>query len=171
MRRFVYVSVCMIVLGSVLAVNGFGGDMEGEAAKLWNKIQEAEYRNNWSLFPGKGKLYKGTEPHGMLLTTYVNDTAEEGLKSGVKELAKGSILIKENYMPDKTLAAITVMEKTGEGKDDWFWAKYNPDGTLATMEMEKDGQKTEVPVAGGKKTMCASCHSASTGGVYNIMTQ
>ena len=141
-----------------------------KASQLWQQIQGDKYQDNWSLFPGKGKLYKGTEPHGMLLTTYINKTAEQGLTSGAKELAKGSILIKENYMPDKTLAAITVMDKTGDGRDDWYWVKYNPDGTVATMEMGKDGMKMEMPVAGGKQTMCAMCHAASIAGVHNIMT-
>jgi len=145
-------------------------DSSQQAGQLWQQIQGEKYQDNWSLFPGKGKLYKGTEPHGMLLTTYVNKTAEQALTSGAKELPKGSILIKENYMPDKTLAAVTVMEKTGDGKDDWFWVKYNPDGTIATMEMEKDGMKMNMPVAGGKETMCAMCHAASVSGVHNIMT-
>ena len=145
-------------------------DSSQQAGQLWQQIQGDKYQDNWSLFPGKGKLYKGTEPHGMLLTTYVNKTAEQVLTSGAKELPKGSILIKENYMPDKTLAAVTVMEKTGDGKDEWFWVKYNPDGTIATMEMEKDGMKMNMPVAGGKETMRAMCHAASVSGVHNIMT-
>lgn len=145
-------------------------DGDQKASQLWHQIQGDRYQDNWSLFPGKGKFYKGTEPHGMLLTTYVNKTAAQALTSGAKELPKGSILIKENYMPDKTLAAVTVMEKSGEGKDDWFWVKYNPDGTIATMEMEKDGMKMNMPVAGGKETMCAMCHAASVSGVHNIMT-
>ena len=126
-----------------------------KASQLWQQIQGDKYLDNWSLFPGKGKI---------------NKTAEQGLTSGAKELAKGSILIKENYMPDKTLAAITVMDKTGDGRDDWYWVKYNPDGTVATMEMEKDGMEMEMPVAGGKQTMCAMCHAASIAGVHNIMT-
>lgn len=145
-------------------------DSSQQAGQLWQQIHGDTYQDNWSLFPGKGKLYKGTEPHGMLLTTYVNKTAEQVLTSGAKEFPKGSILIKENYMPDKTLAAVTVMEKTGDGKDEWFWVKYNPDGTIATMEMEKDGMKMNMPVAGGKETMCAMCHAASVSGVHNIMT-
>lgn len=160
----------IFVLSNFLTGSAGAQDAEYQANQLWKRIQGANYRSNWHLFPGKGKLYIGTEPHGMLLTTYVNNSAEEGIKSKARELSKGSILIKENYMPDKTLAAITVMEKTGEGKNDWFWVKYNPDGTVATMETEKDGKKMQTPVAGGKQTMCATCHAASTGGIHNIMT-
>ncbi len=169
-KKVISVLMVFLALGVMFAGTGYGDDKGERAKELWNGIQSARYQESWALFPGKGKLYKGTEPHGMLLTTYVNETSEHALKSGAKELPLGSILIKENYMPDKTLAAVTVMEKTGEGKDDWFWVKYNPDGTVATMEMDKDGRKMTVPVAGGKETMCAMCHAASTSGVHNIMT-
>ncbi len=39
------------------------------AAALWAYLQKVEYRNNWELWPEKGKLYQGQVPHGMLLTT------------------------------------------------------------------------------------------------------
>lgn len=171
MRKVISLSVFFLALGVVFAGTSYGGDAEEQAKELWGRIQGDKYQETWALFPGKGKLYEGTEPHGMLLTTYVNETSDKALKAGAKELPKGSILIKENYMPDKTLAAITVMEKTGDGQDDWFWVKYNPDGTVATMEMEKDGKKMTVSVAGGKHTMCAMCHAASTSGVHNVMTK
>jgi len=175
-RFLIFPLLVLPVLFLITAITFFDTRTSGaqdsgqQAAQLWEQFQSANYQDNWALFPGKGKLYKGTEPHGMLLTTYVNKTAEQALTSGTKELPKGSILIKENYMPDKTLAAITVMEKTGDAKDDWFWVKYNPDGSIATMEKEKDGMKMNIPVAGGKETMCAMCHAASVGGVHNIMT-
>lgn len=175
-KLIIFPALVLPVLFLIAALSFFGinivraQDASQQAAQMWRQIQGDRYQENWSLFPGKGKLYKGTKPHGMLLTTYVNKTAIQALTSGAKELPRGSMLIKENYMPDKTLAAVTVMKKTGDGKDDWFWVKYNPDGTIATMEMEKDGMKMNMPVAGGKETMCAMCHAASVSGVYNIMT-
>ena len=77
------------------------GDSTEQAAKLWNKIQGDSYQENWALWPGKGKLYKGTHPHGALLTTYVNEIAANALKEEVKEMPEGSIIIKENNMPDE----------------------------------------------------------------------
>ena len=173
MKRLIPLVVIFTAFAFVFVNIGYTESPESAkmASDLWNRIQGEKYTDNWALFPGKGKLYKGTEPHGMLLTTYVNKTAEQGLNSGAKELSKGSILIKENYMPDKTLAAITVMDKTGDGKDEWFWVKYNPDGTVATMEMEKDGMKKSMAIAGGQHTMCAKCHASSTSGIHNIMTK
>jgi hypothetical protein len=118
------------------------------AEALWAHLQDADYRS-WPLFPGKGELYSGTEPHGMLLTTYVNSIARDALAEGAGSLPAGAIIVKENYMPDSTFAAATVMHKV-PGYDaqngDWYWAKYDPNGV--------------VEVA-GRAQMCQQCHSAA----------
>ena len=170
MRKLLFLSVIVLALGFVYVGNSISGDASEQAATLWGSMQDAKYQDNWALWPGKGKLYAGTHPHGAFLTTYINETAVNALKAGVKEMPKGSIIIKENYMPDKKLGAITVMEKTGDGKDDYFWVKYMPDGTVAKMEMEMNGKKMSVNLAGSPKG-CIGCHAASTGGIYDIMTQ
>ena len=99
----------------------------------------------FALWPGKGKQYKGTEPHGSLLTTYVNERALKSIKSG-KGMANNSIIIKENYAPNKKLVAITVMYKVKgynpEGGN-WYWAKYDTEFN---------------PLADGKVKGCLTCH-------------
>ncbi len=113
---------------------------------VWEFITNTSRYQDWKMFPGKGKFYQGIAPHGMLLTTFVNDTAFGALKIGTTPLPNGSILVKENYKPDKTLMAITVMLKKKDyypEHGDWFWAKYGPDGTIM-----KEGK-----VAG-----CIGCH-------------
>jgi len=170
MRKLLFLSVIVLALGFVYVGNSISGDVSEQAATLWGSMQDAKYQDNWALWPGKGKLYTGTHPHGAFLTTYTNETAANALKAGVKEMPKGSIIIKENYMPDKKLGAITVMEKTGDGKDDYFWVKYMPDGTIAKKEVEMNGKKMSVTLAGSPKG-CIGCHAASTGGIYDIMTQ
>ena len=116
------------------------------ADAVWAHIQEADYES-WALWPEKGELYEGTEPHGMLLTTYVNALAEDALTNGAAEMPDGAIVIKDNYAPDSTLAATTVMYKA-EGyapdRGDWFWAKYGADGSVQ---------------AAGHVESCESCHS------------
>ncbi|MGH7901968.1 MAG: hypothetical protein ACRENZ_09545, partial [Thermodesulfobacteriota bacterium] len=44
------------------------------AKELWDLIHTENYPLNWKMWPGKEAFYKGTEPHGPLLTTYVNPT-------------------------------------------------------------------------------------------------
>jgi hypothetical protein len=132
--------------GSVwAAVRGLPG---AEGKEVYSYITKDSPYQDWALFPGKDKLYKGQHPHGALLTTYVNDVALKGINQRVGTLAAGAIIVKENYMPDKKLGAVTVMYRV-DGYDpeagDWFWAKYNADGSIA-----KEGK-----VAG-----CIGCHTA-----------
>jgi hypothetical protein len=115
-----------------------------------------KYRESWRLWPGKPRLYKGTEPHGMLLTTYANDIAQRALARGqVASLPEGSIIVKENYMPDSTFAAATVMYKVrGYNPDhqDWLFAKYDPAGKVDAF---------------GRAPMCQACHQgAKSGYIY-----
>jgi len=118
------------------------------AEALWAHLQEADYRS-WPMFPGKGELYSGTEPHGMLLTTYVNRIASDALTNGASALPAGAIIVKENYMPDSMFAAATVMHKV-PGYDaqngDWYWAKYDPNGVVEDA---------------GRAPMCQQCHAAA----------
>lgn len=127
-----------------------------DAGKLNEYITKYKPYTEWNLWPGKGKLYKGTEPHGALLTTFVNDTAYYSLK-GKKGMADGSIIAKENYSSDKQFKALTVMYKikgyNPEGGD-WFWAKYSISG------------KAEVS---GKVKACIECHGKKKNNDY-IMT-
>ncbi len=99
----------------------------------------------WDLWPGKGKMYEGTEPHGALLTTYVNDIALRSIKAK-KGFKNNSIIVKENYTPKKQLAAITVMYKVNgynPSAGDWFWVKYDP--SFKTLKQ-------------GKVKGCLNCH-------------
>lgn len=126
------------------------------AAGLWTHLSDARYRDTWSLWPGKDRLYTGTEPHGMLLTTYVNGVAAEALRNGqVADLPVGSIIVKENWMPDSTFDAATVMYRVaGYNPDhqDWLFAKYDEAGAADAF---------------GRAPMCQSCHqSAPSGYIY-----
>lgn len=119
-----------------------------DAQALWSYLQKQDYRKTFKLFPGKGKLYKGTEPHDALLTTYVNAPAHAALSKKTDRLPEGSIIVKENYTPDKKLAATTVMYKAA-GYDpehnNWFWLK-------------RSGDKVD---AAGKVEGCIACHGSS----------
>lgn len=172
MYRVIFLSIFLLIFTGIPVYHVFSGSDSEHAAKLWNNIQKDDYRETWKLYPGKGKLYQGSHPHGAFLTTYVNGSALNGLSLGDKELPYGSILIKENYMPDKKLGAITVMERVkGYNPDagDWFWVKFSPKGDIITKDVEMDGKKKTVSIA-GKPKGCIGCHTASVSGVQYIMT-
>lgn len=146
MKKMLAVAAAAMML---MAVNAFAAMPAADGEKLLQYLTKEKPYTAWKLWPGKGKLYKGTEPHGALLTTYVNDVALKSIKAR-KGMKDGSIIVKENYMPDKKLAAITVMYKVkGYNPEvgDWFWMKYAPDGKIETSG------KT------GMIDMCTGCHT------------
>ena len=130
-----------------------------KAGQLWAMMQKEDYRNTWKMWPGKEAFYKGSHPHGALLTTYVSESAHDAIVNKKGSLPDGAIIIKENYMPDKKLGAITVMKReAGYNPDagDYFWVKFGGDGSVLTMKKE-DG--SEMALA-GKVPGCIGCHSA-----------
>ena len=120
---------------------------EPSGAEVITYLNQMDYQNR-QLWPGKTKLYKGTHPHGFFLTTYVSKGAYQAIEGKAGAIPDGEFVVKENYTPEKKLAAITVMYKQA-GYDaaggDWFWLKYAPDGTI-----QKEGK------VGG----CINCHTA-----------
>ncbi len=126
------------------------------AEAVWAYLEAQGYAS-WPRWPGTEALYSGNEPHGMLLTTYVNSPMAEALEGGrTTELPDGAIVVKENYMPDSTLAAVTVMYQApgnyNEAGNGWWYLKHNADGT--------------VDAAGSAGTMCQGCHEQADGGDY-----
>lgn len=124
------------------------------AEAVWAFIQENDY-TGWAHFPGTGDQYQGQDPHGALLTTYVNDEALGALESGSENISipEDGIIIKENYSPQGELAAVTVMYKVpgyNAEHNDWWWAKYLPNGSLDTAP---NGMELE-----GRLPGCQSCH-------------
>jgi hypothetical protein len=127
------------------------------ADAVWAHLQERQFASTWAMWPGKTSLYPGNEPHGMLLTTYVNSLGVDAITNGATAMPVGTIIVKENYRPDSTLAATTVMYKVAgynAEHGDWFWMKR-----LANGEVE----------AAGRVATCQSCHAQST--TDFIMTQ
>lgn len=113
---------------------------------VWTHLQEEAYRESWEHWPGKRDLYSGGEPHGMLLTTYVNDVALDALENGAASMPSGAIIVKENFMPDSVLAAVTVMYKTDSFNPEhrnWWFLKRNADETVD---------------AAGRGAGCENCH-------------
>jgi len=137
------------------------GGQQSFESKFWTYLQTVQYRN-WAPAAGQGlDVYPGQAPHGAFLKMYLNRIAA----ADPKKLPHGSIIVKENFGKDKkTLMAITVMYRV-KGYDpdnnDWYWVKYNADGTVARTPADK-GSK---PIAGRFKS-CIDCHASAADGDY-----
>lgn len=127
------IAVAVLVLATTGAVVARQGLPQPNVDSVWSYLQAENY-TDWQLFPGTSQLQEGGAPHGALLTTYVNQTAREALINGTVPLPVGSIIVKENYMPDRSFAAATVMIKRSAGynaqANDWYWLKRNADGSV-----------------------------------------
>ena len=114
------------------------------AADLWTRITRDDRYTGYGTWPGVEGIMEGNAPHGAFVRTFVNESALNPTEAGYPY---GSLIVKENYTPNMTLAKITVMYKV-KGYDpksgDWFWAVYSPDGTV-------EGE--------GKMQSCIGCHS------------
>ena len=124
---------------------------EANGVSVWNYITVLKPYTRWPRWPDKGKFYEGKHPHGALLTTYVSRDAKKIIKKKRGKFANGAFIVKENYTPDKTLGAVTVMYKVdgyNPEAGDWFWVKYKPDGVV-----EKEG----------KVDGCINCHRDRSG--------
>ena len=104
------------------------------AASVLDYLDEVDYQESWELWPGLGEKYPATEPHGMLLTTYLNPAAFDALNDKDESMPDGAIIVKENYTSEGVFDANTVMyKKAGYNPDhnDWYWLKVLADGTIA----------------------------------------
>ncbi len=162
--------VLLLALGFGVAVAQeppFGNDEDTAYAEaLWRALAEARLVGEDAFV---SKPYDGTEPHGVVLTNLEGDVTVEG--------HTGIAIAKSNYMdttieevwnaPDQNVDSITVMFKREAGYDpdnrDWFWAKYNPDGSLQT---NPQGQPLAGRVAKGAEEGCIACHQTAEGGDY-----
>ena len=147
----------IFIIAGVSALACGGGDPElpaPDGSAVWDFLQESNYRENWELWPGKGELYQGGEPHGALFTTYLNPIAFHALERLTGSIPIGGIIVKENYTPDAVFVLVTLMYKV-EGFDsenaDWFWAKI---GSAGDVQAE------------GKVAGCQACHGAGRANDY-----
>ena len=127
--------------------------------QMWNYIKAARY-DQWAPAGDDGDFRESDRPHGAFVKTYMNRIAA----GNTAKLRHGSVIIKENFSPDKKLAAITLMHRSkgfNPDANDWYWIKYNPDGTTAMM----DSPMGKMAI-GGKAKGCIECHSGADGDDY-----
>lgn len=120
-------------------------DTTGHAVWAW--LGEERYAETWERWPGTTELHPGAEPHGALLTTFVNPIAREALRRGAPAMPPGAVVVTENYLPDSTLVAVTVMVRSAgfdPRRQDWFRARFGSAGEIE---------------AAGRVEECAGCHA------------
>ncbi|EAR50937.1 hypothetical protein OG2516_13731 [Oceanicola granulosus HTCC2516] len=142
------------------------------AAQIWAQMID-------SGFAGEGAVmshpYPGTDPHGMMLETYYTEATVDG--------HTGQLIIKRNYgpegvsadevlaAPEEHLGAVTIMFQREAGYDpdtnNWFYAKYLPDGTL---DQNPAGMALAGLVGKGADAGCIACHSAAPGEDFLFLT-
>ena len=150
-RWIVYAMAIGVIIAAIIAVAACRKASEPElpaasADDVIAYLEKVDYRENWDLWPGLGEQYSASEPHGNLITTYLNDAAIGALNKKAGSMPDGAIIVKENYSSEGVFEANTVMYKRSgfnPGHNDWFWLKVLADGTV-----EEEGR------AEG----CQSCH-------------
>ncbi len=125
--------------------------------RFWRYLSANNYKN-WAPVPGQsGDFTNGQSPHGELVKMYLNRVAA----GNTETLPVGSVIIKENYDADQSMNSVTVMYKSQgfnpAGKD-WYWAKYNADGSIATTGPDKGNLKVA-----GRFQGCIDCHQTAGG--------
>ena len=142
------------------------------AAKVWQTMTDMDFAGSDMV---RTYPYEGIPPHGKMLETFYTSATIDG--------HEGALVIKRNYGPegvsadqvladpDKHLGAVTVMFKREDGYDadnqDWFWAKYLPDGSL---DKNPKGMQLAGRVAKGMDAGCIACHTAAPGDDYLFTT-
>jgi hypothetical protein len=126
------------------------------AAKLWSYMSKNK-------LVGAGRMrsfpFVGSRPHGSIQEVITTDATVDG--------RNGRLIVKHNYgakekLTPKTVyaadqaknyGALTVMFRREKGYDpannDWFWAEYNPDGSVI---------KHEGTNLSGRSQFCIGCH-------------
>jgi hypothetical protein len=123
-------------------------------------VQQATAEQLWTELGGYTKWtantdapVRGEHPEGEYVWLFYNDVAKAAI-GGEGDWPNDAIFVKENYPTNPTgdgpgeIAAITVMRKGGGV---WFWAQYQPDGTVSE-------RPRGTLVAGTSDLTCVNCH-------------
>jgi hypothetical protein len=156
MKRRVLFVVVLIVASLVFtgAIFAQGKKIPANGAAVWDHLKKEGYAKKWKLWPGTTPLYKGPEPHGAFLTTYVNDVAYKAITGKKGKFPDGAIIAQDNFSKDKKLKNIDVMYKVkgyNPKEGDWFWVQLRTDGRILSE---------------GKIDECIKCHVAQKGNDY-----
>ena len=173
MKKLMLGAALLAGMGASMAISQdmppFGSDDDAAyAAAIWGTMTAMNLAGASQIHVAP---YEGTDPHGMMLETFFAAATVNG--------HTGDLIVKRNYGPEGVsaeavmsnpeghLAAVTVMFRREAGYDpdnqDWFWAKYLPDGTL---DKNPAGMMLAGMVAKGADVGCIACHINAGGDDY-----
>ena len=160
--------IAIIVPASATDTNGYsyGGDEDvAFAERLWDALAEERLVGDNVL---DSSPYPGMHPHGAVLEVLTGTVTIDNREA--------KVITKRSYTGDdadvvtvinnrlRFLNDVTVMFKREAGYDsenkDWFWAKYNIDGSL---DATPNGIKLAGRIAKGKRKGCIACHRRAEG--------
>ena len=132
----------------------FGGKADVEFANhLWKAMKGYE---KW---PMQSDMVPGKSPHGKFVQLYYSIVNVDSKPY--------HIIIKDNFTPEKKLAAVTIMLQREAGYDadnnNWFWVKYSPDGSI---DKNPKGTAMAGRVAKGMDAGCIACHTGAKDNDY-----
>jgi hypothetical protein len=130
---------------------------EIDAERLWQRITEEAPYETYSFWPGEAGVQPGQAPHGPFHRILVNKVLYEAVPISDRTAPEGSIIVKENMDAGQEVTGYTVMAKVdgfSEESDDWFWARYDLDGSAR---------------AAGAVQSCIVCHGGVADNDYVIV--
>ncbi|MFA9459893.1 cytochrome P460 family protein [Thiohalorhabdus sp. Cl-TMA] len=125
--------------------------------KIWNYLEGSDYRRFWPaqsvVKPG---IHRGREPHGPLIDTFLNDTADNARPLGKEPLPPGSVVVLENHTTEPHVYSIDVMIKVkghNPATNDWAFMRFSPGGEVLVSDREAQRKARK------KNRGCIHCHS------------
>lgn len=161
MRQFATVICIVTILSLITACSIFRPANQSQppmttAAALWQYITTTDLYTEWKQFGDTEGMLEGAPPHGPKIKIYPNRLANESVYTA----KENSIIVMENY--DKngtTLLTINLMQKRSgyaPSAGNWFWATYEPDGTV---------------IEEGRIKSCVECHVSMAFDDYTFIHQ
>ena len=166
MKNFLFLILVFIILFSFYSCKKSSYKEKGipdlsteniSGEKLWERITKEDNYKKYPTWPDYEGMQPGKSPHGRLHKVFINPRLRNSLPLKDKITPIGSIIVKENYTPDKELVAYTVMAKVKDfdkKNNDWFWAKFDNNGKV---------------LAEGKFDLCINCHIGNNNNDYLII--
>ena len=131
---------------------------EIDADSLWKRISADAPFETYAYWPGHDGVRPGQAPHGEFHEIFINRSLIDALPSHERIAPTGTIIVKKslNAAANETVVISVMAKVEGINHDagDWFWANYDPDGTVRVSGIVRG---------------CIECHSGMSQNDYIIV--